>query len=203
MDDRFTGSWPSILESAWEELKGWKRSDKLNPENEEEIQCFLYYSMLKKADDANFIKPKYITDKPDKLRFIKGKLEVGNMHFPDFVLGGGELVAEIKFVTGVSNTAGVFKKCKDDISKMLESHPNSKRCFILFNNSANECYLDKHQYNQLQGIDPACKILIYPESLSENPLKERARKIVEDMRRRGVNFSELGRKNAEKAMNKD
>lgn len=203
MDEQLNLDWAKILESAWEELKEWKSSGKLNPENEEEIQCFLYYSMLKKTDDANFIKPKYISDKPDKLRFIKGKREVGNMHFPDFVLGGNELVVEIKFVTGVCKTAGTFKKCKDDVSKMLENHPNSERCFILFNNSDGECFLDGHQFNELQLVDPACKILIYPEKLSKNPRKEIARRAVKTMRGGGLDFHELGKENAKKAMNKD
>jgi hypothetical protein len=192
-----------VLLTGWKELIEWVESGRIDPENEEEIQCFLYYSMVKQLGSALHVKPKYTTDKPERLKFVEGKLDVGNMHFPDFVLGSNtEIVVEIKFARSNDRRRGsVYSGCKKDIRKMLEHHKTSKRYFILYETGTEHIFLDQHQYNELQAIDEQCKILIYPSSLTTDTKgKRRARKAIKTMRSRGLDFSEKGKRSAQKAI---
>jgi len=184
--------------AAWEQLKEWVTAEKFNPENEEEIQCFLYHGIVSFLGDARAVKPKPTSGKPEKLKFEDGKLVVGDMHFPDFSIGQGtdnEVVIEIKFarVAGIGN---LFSGCKNDIQKMKRHHPNAKRFFVLFDQEPKYVFLSEHQFQDLRNIDPDCRILHFPADLNMSPRKEAARKAIEKMRENGIDFSEKGRKSA-------
>ena len=121
----------ALLES-WMELLEWVRLKKLKPKNEEDIQCFLYYGLVRRLGDATLVKPKRTTGKPPKLAFSKGKLLVGDMHFPNLLLGkDGEIVIEIKFMRE-QRARSIFSGYKSAIEKMRKHHIQQKRFFILY-----------------------------------------------------------------------
>ena len=188
------------LQNSWDELKTWVSQGKLNPENEEEVQCFLYHGLVARLEDAAYVKPKPTTAKPSKLKFRAGKLETGNMHFPDFILGvNSEVVVEIKFAR-TRKAPNLYAGCKTDMNKMHLHHKTSKRFFILYDMCKDHVFLDEHQLDELKKIDPDCTILLYPEQLNPSKAKAYARKAIATMRKNGVNFVELGKKNAAKGM---
>src|ERR1039458_714720 len=113
-----------VVTAAWERLIRWTREGKLVPENEEEIQCFLYHGIISDLGSAKHVKPKLIMDKPEKLAWKNGKLDVGNMHFPDFVIGENhEVVVEIKFAR-TSDPGSVMGGCKRDVKRMMDNYPH-------------------------------------------------------------------------------
>src|SRR5262245_60660021 len=186
------------LQHTWAELKSWVSRGRLRPENEEEVQCFLYYGLVKRLGDALYVKPKATTDKPDKLKFVAGKLDIGNMHFPDFILGAKrEVVVEIKFIR-VQKSPNLYAQCKADMEKMRLHHKNSNRFFILYDMCTDYVFLDEYQLAELKNIDPDCTILFYPEQLNSSKTKSYARQAILTMRKKGVNFVDLGKRNADK-----
>ena len=192
----------SVLENAWNEMIHWESEKRFHPDSEEEIQCFLYFSMLNQVQSAINIKPKYTTGKPDKLSFQNGKNIVGDMHFPDLLLGDNEIVVEIKFAKGdLKRKSGLYNKCKIDIVKMKKFHSNKKRYFLLFDSDSKNCFIDDFQLNELQNLDRDCKIFFYPNHLSTNKNKVRSRKAIDTMKKSGIDFKKLGTDNAKKAMN--
>src|SRR3989338_10001429 len=159
------------LLDAWNKLRSWVSQGKLSPENEEEIQCFLYHGLISRLRDASHVKPKATTDKPEKLKFVDKRLDTRDMHFPDFIFGAREeVVAEIKFARlhKPPNLAG----CKSDIEKMRKHHQKSRRFFLLFDMCKEHVFLDEHQLNELRKIDSECTILIYPENLNSPAAKD-------------------------------
>ena len=196
-------NWSNIIKTSWQNLIEWIEEGKLKPDNEEEIQCFLYHQFILQTKTALVIKPKPSWDKPDKLKFDNGKLIKGDWHFPDFILGNGEVIIEIKFARGDNKRKSIlYRHCKSDIEKMKKYHTNRKRYFILIDDNPNNCFIDAFQLNELKSIDDKCKILYYPLTLSNNLRKESSRKSVQTMRENGVDFENLGRENANKAINR-
>jgi hypothetical protein len=176
---------------------------KFSPQNEEDIQCFLYHGLVKELDTAIGIRPKATSGKPSKLTFHGGKLLVGNMHFPDLVLGFDEqnpdVVAEIKFRRATRST--FYAGCKRDIEKMKRHHDSRVHYFVLFDANPKHVFLDAHQRDELQSLSSAkCRILHYPLELNTSPLKARSRRAIETMRLAGVDFTALGTENARKAV---
>ena len=192
----------NIVREAWAELLLWVEEKRLKPENEEEIQCFLYYGIVKRLGDATLVKPKPTTDKPDKLKFVDGKLITENMHFPDLVLGAsGEIVIEIKF-TREKRASNIFAGCKRDVAKMKQHHPGAKRFFVLYDVCAEYIFLSEHQAQELRALDEDCVILSYPTTLNTSPRKSAARKAIDTLKSRGYPFVEMGKSNAAKAIAK-
>ena len=177
------------------------KQDKFRPENEEDIQCFLYHGLILELGTAIGIKPKPTTAKPEK-PVVKGVVNFGDMHFPDIMLGNDELVVEIKFAR---NGSVPYQKCRDDITKMNKYHPNALRYFILYDKSADHIFLDEHQLNELQELardkcaeGRECRILRHPEKLNPSPVKAWGRKAWETMKNKkktegGKILAELGR----------
>jgi hypothetical protein len=192
----------AVFRNAWRMLLRWRDDNRFAPENEEAVQCFLYFAIVSALKDARFVKPKPTTDKPQKLQFHEGKLDVGNMHFPDFIVGEArEVVAELKFVRFQGRTrSNVFADCKRDISKMKQHHPKSRRFFVLYDMHPKFVFLDTHQLEELKALDPECELLLYPEEISTSPAKARARAAIKTMKDRGDDFHELGKRNAAKAV---
>lgn len=189
-----------VVREAWDELLLWVEEKRLKPENEEEIQCFLYYGIVKRIGDATLVKPKPTTNKPDKLKFVEGKLLTENMHFPDLVLGaGGEVIIEIKFARE-KRTSNIYAGCKRDLIKMKRHHPGAKRFFMLYDVCAENIFLSEHQAQELQALDKDCVILSYPKTLNTSPRKDSARKAINKLIDRGYNFEVQGKLNAAKAI---
>lgn len=154
------------LELAWNELIEWKedKPSRFVPENEESIQCFLYRGIVNHLKSAVGVR-----SKP-----THGKLGNGDMNFPDFVLGEPkQVIVEIKYARG---NASIFGSCKMDVAKMKQLHFAEKvaRVFILYDEHPDCIFLNKEQKDILQGVDPGCRILHYPEKL--NPHESAAKK---------------------------
>lgn len=191
-----------VVREAWDELLLWVVEKRLKPENEEEIQCFLYYGIVKRIGNATLVKPKPTTNKPDKLKFSEGKLLTENMHFPDLVLGaGGEIIIEIKFARD-KRTGNIYPGCKRDIEKMKRHHPVAKRFFVLYDVCEENIFLSERQAQELQVLDEDCVFLFYPKMLNTSPRKDAARKAIETLNGRGYNFKDQGKLSAAKAIGK-
>ena len=191
------------FDASWQHLIEWVAQGKFDPKNEEDIQCFLYHGLVQHLGTAIGIRSKATTGKPEKLKFQEGKLLVGDMHFPDFLLGSDEsnpeVVVEIKFHRATRST--FYAGCKRDIEKLKCHHDNRIHYFVLFDAHPEYVFLDSYQFNELQGLSSKnCRILHYPPELNTSPLKEKARKAIQTMRRAGLDFIELGTNNAKKAV---
>ena len=161
------------MEFAWNELIEWVRDGRFVPENEEDIQCFLYRGIVNHLGSAVGVRSKPTTDKPRSI-FESGKLDVGDMHFPDFVLGEPkQVIAEIKFARGGTSLLG---SCKKDVLKMKTRHDaeSVKRVFILFDANPECIFLNAQQAKELQDLDPTCRLFLYPTNL--NPHVSAAKK---------------------------
>lgn len=191
------------FDASWLQLIEWVNQGRFDPQNEEDIQCFLYHGLVQQLGTAIGIRPKATTGKPEKLMFQKGKLLVGDMHFPDFLLGSDEsnpdVVVEIKFHRGMRST--FYAGCKRDLEKLKRHHDNRIHYFVLFDAHPEYVFLDSHQSEELRGLSSKnCKILHYPPKLNTSPLKEKARRAIQTMRLAGVDFKVLGTNNARKAV---
>ena len=192
----------SLIE-AWKHLLDWVKQGKLRPQNEEDIQCFLYHALVLKLGTAVGIHAKATTAKPEKLKFQNGKLKVGEMHFPDLALGEDRehpvVVVEIKFRP--IGRKYFFDRCKEDIAKLKRLHADCTYYFVLFDQDPENVFMDEHQFSELKAsLSSNGRILVFPETLSSSALKGSARKAIAKMRESGVDFSELGRKGAAKAV---
>ncbi len=192
----------NIVREAWAELLLWVGEKRLKPENEEEIQCFLYYGIVKRLGDATLVKPKPTTDKPEKLKFVEGKLLTENMHFPDLMLGAdGEIVIEIKF-TREKRASNIYAGCKRDVAKMKRHHPKAKRFFVLYDVCAENIFLNTKQETELRALDEACEMLYFPTTLNTAVGKLAAEKAWQTLRKRGYDPVAQGKVNAAKAVGK-
>lgn len=190
------------LRESWMELLEWIRLNKFKPENEEDIQCFLYYGLVTRLGDATLVKPKRTTGKPAKLTFSKGKLLVGDMHFPDLLIGkDGEIVVEIKFMRE-QRARSIFSGCKSDIEKMHKHHLHRKRFFVLYDVCPENIFLSESQKDVLKAIDPECELLMYPITTNNSWQKKAAEKAVLTLSARGFDYPKQGTVNAAKAVGK-
>lgn len=156
----------SALDAAWDEMKVWVQDGRFVPENEESIQCFLYHGIVNQLGTAKGVRSKPTTDKPLKIIDQKGKLDVKDMHFPDFILGDPkEVVIEIKFARG---NASILGSCKRDVEKLNKRHsgPGVSKVFILFDVNPDFAFLNQTQRDALQAVDPECRLMHYPDTLS-------------------------------------
>jgi hypothetical protein len=177
------------LEKAWDELIQWVKDGKLVPENEESIQCFLYHGIVKNLDTAIGVRSKPTSDKPRSIFDRDGKLDVGDMHFPDFILGDPkQVVVEIKFARA---NASILGACKKDILKMKKHHDGDgvTRVFILFDVNPECAFLNQKQKTALKEVDPSCYLWHYPATFNESPQKIAAAKAIDAMKAKGYCFS--------------
>ncbi len=190
------------LHDSWQELLEWAKLGKFKPENEEDIQSFLYYGIVKRLQDATMVKPKRTTAKPPKLTFSEGKLLVGDMHFPDLLIGkDGEIVVEIKFMRE-QRASSIFAGCKRDLKKMVNHHPGRKRFFVLYDVCPDNVFLSTAQMNELKSIDSTCVLLIHPTTPNDSWQKEAAAKAIKTLRENKYDFAKQGSLNAAKAIGK-
>lgn len=164
------------LEATWDEMKVWVETGRFMPENEESIQCFLYRGIVNQLGTAIGVRSKPTTDKPRSIFDHNGKLDVKDMHFPDFILGDPkEVVIEIKFARGNGSILG---SCKRDVKKLKERHcaPGVSKIFILFDINPDYAFFNESQRAALQAIDPDCRLMYYPETLSTKTSNDAAEK---------------------------
>ncbi len=164
----------NALQEAWKELNAWVSDGRLIPENEESIQCFLYRGMVNQLGTAVGVRSKPTTDKPRSIFDDTGKLDVKNMHFPDFILGEPkEVVVEIKFSRAKGS---IFGACKRDIEKMRKHHDGVKvrRVFLLFDVNPTHVALTEAQVSLLKKLDPDVILLHYPTTFHPDTAGKRA-----------------------------
>ena len=174
------------LEAAWNELKQWADDGRFKPENEEDIQCFLYRGLVNELKTATGVRPKPTTDKPRSIFDRNGKLDVKDMHFPDFILGNPKnVVVEIKFARG---TASIFGSCKKDVEKMKLRHnaQGISKVFILFDVHPEHVFLGESQLAVLKAIDPTCHLFHYPESLNPGTANTAAQKAADTKKKKAA-----------------
>lgn len=168
----------SALDAAWDEMKVWVKDKRFVPENEESIQCFLYHGIVSQLGTAVGVRSKPTTDKPPSIFDRKGKLDIKDMHFPDFILGDPkEVVIEIKFARG---NASILGSCKTDVQKLKTRHsaPSVSKVFILFDVNPQFAFFNQTQRDELQAIDPECRLMHFPETLSTKTSSDWAKKAV-------------------------
>jgi len=141
--------------------------------------------------------------KPEKLAWLKGKLQTGDMHFPDMLLVGedGEaLVAiEIKYKRVTRST--IFPGCITDVEKLKKHHSSRSQYFLLFDANPTHIFMDDHQLEKLrEAASLNCQILYSPLTLSTSRYKALGRQSVEKQRSDGVDFVARGKAGARKAM---
>ena len=189
----------SALDAAWDDMKVWVQKKKFIPENEESVQCFLYFGIVKHLGSALGVRSKPTTDKPPSIFDQKGKLDVKNMHFPDFVLGNPkEIVIEIKFARG---NASIFGSCKQDVEKLKKYHtaPGVQKVFILFDVNPEFAFFNETQRQALQAVDPECRLMHYPDTLSTKTGNDAAKKAWETRSRNASLAHEKRSKSAKDA----
>jgi hypothetical protein len=196
-------AYATALEKAWEHLLLWNSDGKFSPRAEEDIQCFLYHALVLQLGTARGISPKPTSGKDGKNFFLDGKLHVGNMHFPDLLVGpdGGEpeVAVEIKFKRKSRGT--IYPSCLTDVEKLAKLHSARLQYFILFDEHSDHVFLDQYQFDQLRGMAHAgCKIMMHPTPLNPSIHKIAARKAIDTQRKAGVDFVKRGVIGAQKAM---
>ena len=182
------------LEAAWDEMKVWVKDGRFVPENEESIQCFLYRGIVNHLGTAVWVRSKPTTDKPRSIFGRKGKLDVKDMHFPDFILGDPkEVVIEIKFARG---NASILGSCRRDVEKLKKRHsaPGVSKVFILFDVNPDFAFFNEIQREALQAVDPDCRLMHYPETLSTKTSND-AGKTAWETRKRNLALAKEKRSN--------
>ena len=159
------------LEAAWDELKVWVRDGRFIPENEESIQCFLYLGIVNHLGTAFGVRSKPTTVHTRSRSDRNKQSDTKGTHFPDFILGDPKEVAiEIKFARA---NASILGSCKKDVAKLKKYHSASgvSKVFILFDVNPDFAFFNEPQRAALQKVDPDCRLMHYPDTLSTNPQK--------------------------------
>jgi len=188
-----------VVREAWRELLRWVQDKKFKPESEEDIQCFLYYAMLKRLNDATLIKSKPTTDKIKKAILGGGKADFGDMHFPDFIVGANrDVVIEIKFNRSPSK-GDCFAGCRSDLEKLKKYHSKSKRFLVIYDMSEVRIFLSDRQLGELQNAAGDCELLYHPMTTTNSVGKQTAAKAWETLRAKGYDPKTAGERGAAKA----
>ena len=193
----------AAVETAWTNLLEWYVDGRFTPRSEEDVQCFLYHGIVTQLGTAANVFAKPTSGKPAKLTWDdKGKLIVGDMHFPDLLLGEGDdpnrTAVEIKFKR--TERANIFAGCRSDLQKLEKYYSSGARYFVLFDAHPAHVFLDEHQLKELQDLSQSCRILYAPTTFNPSLLKAVARGSVQTQRAAGANFAERGKAGAKKAM---
>lgn len=158
------------FERAWDRLTDWVASGKFTPQNEEDIQCFLFHGIVVELGTARGVRTKASS----------GNLWLGTKHYPDLVLGLNpnepELIVEIKYRPIINNS--FYEYCKQDIEKMKKYYDSCPHRFVLFDECPYFVFLDQLQYDELVSMaSPSCQIFHFPSTLNPNKSKETKRAI--------------------------
>ena len=181
-----------LLAAALLHMVNWAKSGKFKPTNEEDVQCFLYHSLILEMGSATALRAKSTL----------GKLTDGDMHFPDLILGEDPespeaIYIEIKF--NAPSRKLFHGLCISDVKKLAQHHGKHRQLFIVWDCDPDKVYLSTQQKQQLLGAAATgCSIWHYPEDLDNSPGKARSQKAIETMRRNGLDLSALAKKNANK-----
>ena len=154
------------LETAWDEMKVWVKDGRFIPENEESIQCFLYHGIVNHLGTAIGVRSKPTTAHTKSRSDRNKQSDTKGTHFPDFILGDPKEVAiEIKFARA---NASILGSCKQDVKKLKKYHsePGVSKVFILFDVNPNFAFFNEPQRHALQEVDPDCRLMHYPDTLS-------------------------------------
>ncbi|HJV96360.1 MAG TPA: hypothetical protein VJ608_10005, partial [Albitalea sp.] len=167
------------LAAALKRMISWSRAGKFKPTNEEDVQCFLYHALVLELDTAAQLRAKPTHSKPDKTPFADGKRLVGDMHFPDLIIGDPNepdaIYIEIK-VRAPSRTP-FHGACLADVKKLGKHHLGHRQFFILYDCDPKVVYLNEEQKEDLlQAAAPGCTVWHYPRELDINPRKVAAAK---------------------------
>lgn len=173
------------FDRAWSRLTEWVTSGKFAPQNEEDIQCFLFHGIVVELGTALGVRAKA----------SRGSLWIGTKHFPDLVLGldpeKPELVVEIKYRPILQKA--FYNRCKADVVKMKKYYDSTPHRFVLFDENSYFVFLDQHQLDELTSMgSPNCQVLHFPSALNPSTGKAIARKAVETMRKAGKDFHQMG-----------
>lgn len=164
-----TPNYLRALEAAWDEMKVWVKDGRFIPENEESIQCFLYHGIVNHLGTAIGVRSKPTTVHTRSRADRKKQSDTKGTHFPDFILGDPKEVAiEIKFARA---NASILGSCKQDIAKLKKYHSETgvSKVFILFDVNPDFAFFNESQRKALQAVDPDCRLMHYPDTLSTNP----------------------------------
>lgn len=164
------------LESAWKHMLSWHQEGKFSPRSEEDIQCFLYHGLVTELGTAKGVCPKHTTGKDGKLFWdLDGKLHVGNMHFPDLLIGppdgAAEVAVEIKYRR--NGNSKIFPGCVADVEKLKKHHADHLQYFVVFDEHPDYLFMDEFQQNVLkEKAAPGCRFLFYPELPNPSKLRK-------------------------------
>jgi hypothetical protein len=200
---RQVNPYAAAVEAAWAALLEWHGDGRFTPHSEEDVQCLLYCGIVTRLGTAAHVLAKPTSGKPDKLTWDdSGKLNVGNMHFPDLLLGPDgcphQTAVEIKFKR--TTRANIFAGCRVDLQKLEKYYSSCTKFFVLFDAHPEHVFLDEHQLKDLQDLSGSCRILYAPTTFNPSLLKAVARRNVQTQRAAGANFVERGKAGAKKAM---
>lgn len=154
------------LEAAWDEMKVWVKDGRFIPENEESIQCFLYHGIVNHLGTAIGVRSKPTTAQTKTMSDRHKQSNTKGTHFPDFILGDPKSVAiEIKFARA---NASILGSCKQDVAKLKKYHSETgvSKVFILFDVNPSFAFFNEPQRVALQAVDPDCRLMHYPDTLS-------------------------------------
>ncbi len=118
-----------ILRDAWEKLIADFRRGRFTPEEEGDIQCYLYALCLRRLRD------------PSK---IHAEVPRGDGRFIDLVLGSNRLPVEIKW-SYIRERRRVSKGWSGDVRKLSEQFSNRKPAFVLFLSTAEGTYFPEQR----------------------------------------------------------
>lgn len=189
------------LATALRHMVEWTKAAKFKPRNEEDVQCFLYHSLVLQFDDATRIRTKRTIGTPS----VKvGDTKVGGMHFPDLIIGVNDRDAEAIYIEIKVRARGrkaSHQACLADVAKLAKNHPDRRQFFILFDCDEKVVYLSEAQKTELMAAaTKGCTVWHYPEGLNNSPGKDTAKKAIETMKRNGVDLKALAKENAKKAV---
>ena len=188
------------LAAALQHMVDWARAGKFKPQNEEDVQCFLYHALVLQFDDATRIRTKLTHGSPG---VAVGDQKVGGMHFPDLIIGesdGDPDAIYIELKVRAQTRKAFHQACLADVKKLAQHHSTHRQFFILYDCHPKVVYLSAAQCNQLrETAGPGCTVWHYPYDLNDDFGKTKAAKAVATMLASGIDFHVLGKSNATKA----
>ena len=185
------------LETAWKEMIEWVQNGKFVPENEESIQCFLYRGIVNHLGTAINVRSKPTTTHTISRTARNKQIDTKGTHFPDLILGEPKEVAiEIKFARA---NASILGSCKLDVKKLKKYHSERgvTKVFILFDVNPEFAFLNEPQLKALKEVDPDCRLMYFPETLSTKTSNDGGLKAA-DTKRKKAQLAKEKRSNSAK-----
>ena len=188
------------LAAALQHMVAWTRFGKFKPQNEEDVQCFLYHALVLQFDDATRIRTKLTHGSPG---VAVGEEKVGGMHFPDLIIGesdGDPDAIYIELKVRAQTRKAFHQTCLADVRKLAKHHNTHRQFFILYDCHPKVVYLSAAQCNQLrEAAGKGCTVWHYPYDLNESVGKAKAAKAIATMLARGLDLKLLAKSNTRKA----